>query len=1423
MGDLLNQQHKFAGVLTDHPVLTFSNKKNISPEQLQKECSEWLGKNKQHTLNVSAFEKADGAATLFVVAFQIHKKRPPLKDDMIEWPSSLDLNDDNAIPDWSNLAFNEMMKLFVNNDKMWVMRQIKNEGGESKYVSIRVMLYPPHIETEKATHAKTDENGDQVITPNQPPPRLQSLYIPHYLRIAMQDFVLRSKTMMQLKTGQIHLRAYRCELVMGSEGPWKATSWIKKCRHLKTFGTPNSVLEKQQFLQYCWKRQFDTTDINLKNGVELIVLDDVTRSLDESYIKQNFFDNKVLPKSFLKLMPSHIRTYPERLESLRHDFIINNDERHERYLLVSLVRRVISSNHDHTRNDFLKNEIKKLKNRLERYNVCKDGEGFMIAVTASTSQHTSFCKLKPFQFVTLSHFEAKTQFNESIEKDEWMKQYADRQKYTLIHLFNGSHFWMTNNLDKITYDGTLWKKMTKSKEEPKCPEISFANGKSVNDGILLTASEHEKYIAHDTYKFDNPESVFADNDFKNLRFFRAEENGKIVFYTQSPASIVYAKNCFRLTRWGAFKDINTKDPEKTGDRLQDISVLWENSHRLFIWAQYFKDARVRLNMKPLNTLNRYTRIKEFATQNANKAQLVRDSLNDTNEANKDEKYEQQVFQDILTIRFMFLLYLSFHESKRHSDECEECYMRFGIIMRQMLKNWNAYTDTDRRRLESADDQIMNSTNFFDIKEDPFCMQEIEFQKIPILRTQFGQGNNSGKKDARDKRRQSNEICNQTDPSKSIPDIIKWLSRNTAGQKELSKTFKPDHTLKRILYEQNFEEDCKEERLALSWYIKHYGTYFSWNAGGLARMDARNRIREFNTKQKKEPYKINRYIPDTKINLILPKVENLGGKLVYEPQARNVEEFFDKCGVENDNVITCITKCIETLQAKQETFKKNQHNEINLFDTLQDLSTLLSDEVRDNIWQQFKHPSDWWIDFIFAQDFKDQNGDEKFYQGKIQEFDAKNNKILWEDDGKQKLSNKDLWQCIKYEARDRFENVHVFFHHYTENMKKACDNYMKTAINDLHVLDLQLISDIFESIKNKFKSGELKNNDGEDGRKHGLGNLTSEENPWSLKRLYTEMKKTKSQHPDADFDALLLCEWIAKQENLQSILEDKKEKTPFRTNDGIKFVNELLKIRSGAPNATVTTKLSVTFPVLRLDSNIFTSIETQIEDLLNSYPEQYMRKKSSDRAEDQDEFVIDEEEDNLISEVQDDKEENILDEEMAGQDESAQGTSNVEPENEIENEIEEQAQRASMEEQEEEASEEEDSTEEEANEEEDITEEEASEEEDTDDDSADPNYVPSPTASHVGRGRAASVERYGDARVSTEPSPGRRESSLESFVSNTSTTSQLNHSREFKLFLMLIWKCKQEKPDADFRPLLEKLADLYYHSDLKPFFPDNDET
>lgn len=1420
MGELLNEPQKFAGVLMNDPVLSFSNKKNISPEQLQKECSDWLSRNQQDTLNVSAFEKADGAAALFVVAFRIHKKRPALTDDMIEWPSFVYLNDDNVIPDWSKLSFNEMLKLFVNNDKMWVLRTIECEGEESKYVSMRVMLYPSKIEKEKATQAETDDDGDQVIPQNQPPPRLQSLYIPHYLRIAMQDFVLRSELMMQVKTGEIHLRAYRCELIMGGEGPWKATAWIKKCRHLKTFENPKSALNKQQFLQYCWERQFDTTDINLKSGVELIVLDDVTRSLDESYIRKYILDDKLLTKSISKLIRSKIATYPERLESLLRHFSKNNYDRHERYLLVSLVRRVHSSNHRHTDPDSLNNKIQELKNRLERYNVSKDGEGFMIAIT--TSRHTTFFKLKPFQMVTLSHFEAKTQFNESVNKDKWMQQYHDRQNFTLIHLFNGSHFWMTNNLDKIRYDGTLWHKMSKRKDPPKCEEILFAENQSVEAGKLFTASQHQKYIAHDTYQFDDPESVFADNNFQKLRFFRVEENGQNVFYTQSPASIVYAKNCFRLTRWGAFKDINTKNPDDSGERLQDSPDLWQNSHKLFLWAQYFKDARVRLNMKPLLLLERYPRINEFAKNNETLAQSVKDSLNIEGKEQIDEQYEQGVFRDILTIRFMFLLYLSFDVSQqqKHKDECDQCYMHFGVIMRQLLKNWNAYEMKDRERMENADQEIIQSTDFFDIKKDPFCMQEIEFQKIPILRTQFGQGNNSGKKDARDKKRQSNKICDQRGTTKSIPDIIKWLSRNTASQKELLlNTFKPDDKLKRILWEQNFHEDCKEGRYALSWYIKHYGAYFSWNAGGLAKMDARSRILEFDTKQKKKPYKINRYIPDTKINLILPKLPKIGDlkpTLVYEPQGQEVKSFFSECGVEDKNIIKCITECIETLQAQKDNFEQDQHTEINLLKSLQQLSTLLSDEVRDNIWQESEHLSDWWIDYIVAENFENQSNDWKWYEGKIEEFGPGKNKILWEDDENTEITNESLHNCIKTDARLRFETMHVFEHPYTETIKHASGKYMEDVVSDLHVLDLQVISDIFESIKRKLREPQVKNND-----RHGFGNVTSGDDDWTLTRLYREMHKIISRHPYADFDAFLFCQWIADRDSLQAILEHKKQQTPFYKNKDIKFEYEREPIRTATGRSTLNSKLSVILPRLELQNkfkdidNKFKDIDRQIQELLDLYPEQYKTKKSSNDVEDQDEFVIDEEEDNLMSGAQDwdSGQDKFVEDTAAAQDESAQRASDSRL-GETDHEIEEEEQESSTEEE--------------------TTEEEGSEQESSS--TSDENFEPdgtdpqTPTQSEVGQDREGSVQPFRELTPllpsrRRQPSVHERESSLESFLSNTSTTSQSNHSQEFKLFLMLIWKCKeQEQPDdkLDDR-VLEKLAELYYQSDLKAMFPNDDET
>ena len=202
---------------------------------------------------------------------------------------------------------------------------------------------------------------------------------------------------------------------------------------------------------------------------------------------------------------------------------------------------------------------------------------------------------------------------------------------------------------------------------------------------ILTLSSFECKMTYD-WKNDN-----ESNDASNMNLlyffsgyhFASTQNFRYRHHDSGSKRI--APNCFKLCRWGNFKDLHSSQNQSADDESKLFCDMddWNKTKFCFLWSHYIKEGRVRLNYRPMThaSVRAKSRIQEFITDNkpAQYDELKFLEQNYTEETAR--QYDLNVLKDACWSMLWFLWMR--HQSKQ---EIDRIWHNLGLISKQMFKN-----------------------------------------------------------------------------------------------------------------------------------------------------------------------------------------------------------------------------------------------------------------------------------------------------------------------------------------------------------------------------------------------------------------------------------------------------------------------------------------------------------------------------------------------------------------------------------------------------------------------------------------------------------------------------------------------------------------------------------------------------------------
>lgn len=153
-------------------------------------------------------------------------------------------------------------------------------------------------------------------------------------------------------------------------------------------------------------------------------------------------------------------------------------------------------------------------------------------------------------------------------------------------------------------------------------------------------------------------------------------------------------NCFKLTRWGNFKDLNAIQNVDGVMKRFSTTPSWHQSQHCFLWSHYIKDARVRLNFTPqCMPLPQNGRLANHFRKHKppELIKLIRIQQTSTLKDELIAEYDAQVLKDICmsTLLFNVVFFMSLQ-----NNQLEEMWPSLGLIPRQMYKNQRLMDESD---------------------------------------------------------------------------------------------------------------------------------------------------------------------------------------------------------------------------------------------------------------------------------------------------------------------------------------------------------------------------------------------------------------------------------------------------------------------------------------------------------------------------------------------------------------------------------------------------------------------------------------------------------------------------------------------------------------------------------------------------------
>ena len=257
-------------------------------------------------------------------------------------------------------------------------------------------------------------------------------------------------------------------------------------------------------------------------------------------------------------------------------------------------------------------------------------------------------------------------------------------------------------------------------------------------GGNLLDSHKQDLQNHNLIYFFNGNHFLQTNNFKQIQ---QENKGE---YKIVP-------NCFKLTRWGTFKDINSaQNTVDSGTKYpcQD-SEFWRNTKYACVWTHYVKEARFRLNF-PAFLPNRFDnsngRIGQYIGRTTHPEFKTLKEAFEMSEpedrAQKEMEYDAGVFRDIMWCMFLYAVMRCQFEWLRLGlvNAGPEMYERgtfaiwqeLGQIGRQIFKNMSKFDDGTNLLKGIQLKSLLRS--FDDSYEDQYYEEEVQQNSSALNQT-----------------------------------------------------------------------------------------------------------------------------------------------------------------------------------------------------------------------------------------------------------------------------------------------------------------------------------------------------------------------------------------------------------------------------------------------------------------------------------------------------------------------------------------------------------------------------------------------------------------------------------------------------------------------------------------------------------------
>ena len=577
---------------------TFSERKNMSARDL---CR---AKKALPNFEVVATEKEDGVATLLVVTWQ-----------------KIDITGDLSITTANGVEIHQNNEEFLNQEFTLSMRDTLTK-------MCRVWSDPLNYFTIRKWNAELYRISVRLYRPKHDK---KPLSLPHLFRLEIEELIVEKLVLNDPSAWDAkksYYLAFRCEFLVGNDGPNAALQQIRKWGNPKELGeidkstqpaTRYKIPQKMyEFSLNLIDRQWNVTDIQEKN-VRLCILDTMqSEAFDQAEIDFGFPDQDKNNVKMCDIFQTSDK-YSERLDKIEEKLFAGDPDTG----LVTLVKR------DKEIENFIVNDQNiEIETKLKKLERLKDLEGYIICL--QKEDQVMFFKLKNFRVLTLSISECKNNYKWFGGKLTGTHR-DDLKNHNLIYFFNGNHFLQTNNFKQVKTD--------------------------------------------------------KKGEFRIV------------------------PNCFKLTRWGTFKDINSAhNSVDSGTKYlcQDFE-LWQNTRYACVWTHYVKEARIRLNF-PAFLPNRFDhsngRISQYINNTVHPELVALKGVFSTPEsddrAEQERKYDEGVFRDIMWCMFLYavircefdLLMLSVEVDFTETDDGQpviqegklNIWRHLGQIGRQICKN-----------------------------------------------------------------------------------------------------------------------------------------------------------------------------------------------------------------------------------------------------------------------------------------------------------------------------------------------------------------------------------------------------------------------------------------------------------------------------------------------------------------------------------------------------------------------------------------------------------------------------------------------------------------------------------------------------------------------------------------------------------------